>query len=200
MEDAGNYPNRIRSLRLARGLSLEALGDMVGTTKTQIRRLEVGDRRLTTDWMRRLAGALGVRSSDLLDGADDMGTVPVVGHVGAGAEIHKIEGDSSTERLDEAERPPGADEHTVAVIVHGDSMAPVFPDRSVIYYRNVPGPPEQVINQECVVRLADGRTFIKILRRGSEPGLYDLFSYNAPLMPDVVVEWAVRVRWVDRGA
>lgn len=126
--------------------------------------------------------------------------VPLVGYVGAGAEVRLFDGDASTERIDEVEGPPTADEHIVAVIVRGDSMAPVFPDRSIIFYRNIPGPPDQVINQECIVRLADGRTFVKILQRGSEHGLYNLFSYNAPLMVDLAVEWAVRVRWVDRGA
>lgn len=78
-------------------------------------------------------------------------------------------------------------------------MAPVFQERDLIYYQNVPGPPENLIGRECVVGLADGRVFVKILQRGNSPGFFNLFSYNAPLIADVVVDWAVRVMWVRRA-
>lgn len=165
---------------------------------------ENGSRGIRWEAARAYARAFRVSPTWIMEGKGDRDvgypTVPLVGYVGAGAEVHRFDGDEMTERIDDVEGPPTADEHTVAVIVRGDSMAPVFPDRSVIYYRNVPGSPGQVVGQECVVRLVDGRTFVKILQRGSTPDLYNLFSYNAPLMIDVPVEWAVRVRWVDRGA
>jgi len=50
--------NRIRALREARGLSLEALAELVGTTNQQISNLETGKRRLTVDWLSRLGEAL----------------------------------------------------------------------------------------------------------------------------------------------
>lgn len=61
-----DMPNRIAVLRRERGLSLTALAAAVGTTKAQIQKLERGDRRLTLDWMQRIAPALKVRISDLL--------------------------------------------------------------------------------------------------------------------------------------
>lgn len=42
-------------MREARGLSLEALATEAGTTNQQISLLEVGKRRLTVDWLLRLA-------------------------------------------------------------------------------------------------------------------------------------------------
>jgi len=163
---------------------------------------ESGLRGLRRDAAGRYAAAFGVSEAWLLTGegapAGLRPTVPVVGHVGAGAEIHMFEGDQSTERIDEADAPPAADEHTVAVIVRGDSMAPAFRDRDIIYYRNVQADPDQLIGRECVIRLADGRTFVKILMRGSAAGLFTLFSYNAPLISDVAIEWAVPVKWVMR--
>lgn len=75
--------NRIAELRERKGLSQEELAEAVGTSGQQIGRLEKGSRKLTTDWMDRLAPALDVRPRDLL-GEDQ---VPVVGYVGAGAEI-----------------------------------------------------------------------------------------------------------------
>lgn len=47
--------NRIRVMREARGLSLEALAAEAGTTNQQISLLEAGKRRLTVDWLMRLA-------------------------------------------------------------------------------------------------------------------------------------------------
>jgi transcriptional regulator with XRE-family HTH domain len=58
--------NRIGVLRRERGLSLADLAKAAGTTKAQIQKLERGDHRLSLEWMERLAGALGVKASDLL--------------------------------------------------------------------------------------------------------------------------------------
>jgi transcriptional regulator with XRE-family HTH domain len=58
--------NRISVLRHAKGLSLSNLAEAVGTTKAQIQKLERGDRRLSLDWMDKVARALGVKMSDLL--------------------------------------------------------------------------------------------------------------------------------------
>ena len=163
---------------------------------------ESGLRGLRRDAAARYALAFGVSEAWLLTGqgapAGIRSTVPMVGYVGAGAEVHLFDGDQSSEQIDEADAPPAADEHTVAVIVRGDSMIPAFRDRDVIYYRNVRADPDQLIGRECVIRLADGRTFVKILMRGNGPGFFTLFSYNAPLISDVVVEWAVPVKWVMR--
>jgi transcriptional regulator with XRE-family HTH domain len=58
--------NRIGVLRRERGLSLADLAKAAGTTKAQIQKLERGDRRLSLEWMERLAAALQVKASDLL--------------------------------------------------------------------------------------------------------------------------------------
>jgi transcriptional regulator with XRE-family HTH domain len=61
--------NRIRELRERAGLSQAQLAELVGTTQAQIARLEKGERRLTVDWMARIARALMLRPSDLLPNA-----------------------------------------------------------------------------------------------------------------------------------
>lgn len=58
--------NRIRQLRLERGMTLEELAEMVGTSLQQISRLELSDRRLSEKWIRPIAQALGVSPGDLL--------------------------------------------------------------------------------------------------------------------------------------
>lgn len=58
--------NRIREFRSARGWSLQNLAEAAGTSKSQIDKLEKGARRLTVDWMMRLAKPLGCDPRDLL--------------------------------------------------------------------------------------------------------------------------------------
>lgn len=58
--------NLIREIRRAKNLTLQQLATAVDTTHQQILRLERGERRLTTEWMARIAPALGVTPHDLL--------------------------------------------------------------------------------------------------------------------------------------
>lgn len=59
-------PNRIRNIRIAQGLTLEAVAKRVGTTNQQVSHLELGRRRLTDDWLQRLSRALSCHPMDLL--------------------------------------------------------------------------------------------------------------------------------------
>ena len=59
--------NRIRELRKARGLTLQALAERVQASNQHISHLESGRRRLTTDWIERLAKGLDCDPLALLD-------------------------------------------------------------------------------------------------------------------------------------
>ena len=63
--------NRIKELRRLRGLTQDGLGRLVGTGRSQIVKLERGERRLTVEWMRRLAKALDCHPADLLSNEPD---------------------------------------------------------------------------------------------------------------------------------
>lgn len=58
--------NRIREWRHLRAWSQQQLADAADTTRAQIDKLERGERRLTVDWMVRLAKPLGCQPADLL--------------------------------------------------------------------------------------------------------------------------------------
>lgn len=64
--DTDKANNRIKHWREHRRLSLAELARRVGTSAQQMGRLEAGKRRLTQDWMARVAGALAVMPQDLL--------------------------------------------------------------------------------------------------------------------------------------
>jgi phage repressor protein C with HTH and peptisase S24 domain len=68
-----SMPNYIRAWREFRGLSQEQLGAAASTDKTQISKLEREERRLTLDWMERLAPALNIRAADLTHPPPDEG-------------------------------------------------------------------------------------------------------------------------------
>jgi len=73
----------LRAHRQRAGLTLEAIARLTGTTAAQISKLEKGERRLTVDWMARLAPALGVEIADLLPPPETAiaatGTIPIPG-------------------------------------------------------------------------------------------------------------------------
>ncbi len=59
-------PNKIKLYRQTKGWSLQQLAEATGTSKSQIDKLEKGQRRLSVDWMVRLAKPLGCDPRDLL--------------------------------------------------------------------------------------------------------------------------------------
>lgn len=80
---------RIREVRKARGLTLEEVAARCEppTTAQTIGRLETGTRTVSVKWLNRIATALDVHASDLVD-LPESATVPVaalVGPDGAGA-------------------------------------------------------------------------------------------------------------------
>jgi SOS-response transcriptional repressor LexA len=81
--------NKVAFFRTKAGLSQEELAQRIGTTNQQIGRLESGKRKLSPDWMERLAPALGIRPHELIYHAegDDIqpSGLPIMGEVRAGA-------------------------------------------------------------------------------------------------------------------
>ena len=195
----GAMPNRIQEWRKKAGLSQQKLADLAGTGRSQIVKLERGERRLTYLWMQRLAPHLNCRPIDLAESA----LVPVVGYIGAGEDVYYFDDNESGGGLDEVEAPPGAHDG-FAVRAKGNSMAPRFFDGDYIFYlRELGEDPKSCLHRDCVIRLADGRTLVKRLEPGGRPGTFTLRSYNpvVEVMPDVEIEWVAPVVWVKpRGA
>src|SRR5882757_3776860 len=58
--------NRIKELREARGLSLEALGKLIGVERSTIWKLEMDRQKLTVDYLKKIAAALSVDVADVI--------------------------------------------------------------------------------------------------------------------------------------
>lgn len=59
--------NNIKKIRNAKGITQTELGDSVNASLRMIAHLEAGTRQLTDTWMVKIAKALGVKPSELLD-------------------------------------------------------------------------------------------------------------------------------------
>ncbi|MFE2941855.1 helix-turn-helix domain-containing protein [Streptomyces sp. NPDC059255] len=66
---------RIRSLRTARGWSLDNLAERVGISPSQLSRIETGHRRISLDQLTAIASALGTSLDQLVESPDDSGVV-----------------------------------------------------------------------------------------------------------------------------
>lgn len=166
---------------------------------------ENGDRTPRLDAAKRYARVFRVPWTWILDGGelpeDFRPTLPVVGYVGAGAEVFPFDDHEMGAGIDEIDAPPGASVDAVVVKVRGQSMWPVFQDGdSLVFDERLSGSDlAAYVGKECIVKLEDGRMFIKMLGKGTAPGFWTLHSYNAPPVEDVAVEWAAKVGWIHRG-
>ena len=115
--------------------------------------------------------------------------VTVRGYIGAGAAVHIVDDGP----YDEIEAPFRCGPDCAAVRVRGDSMRPMMEEGDILVYDEQTEDAATMLNKRCVVKLQDGRIFVKKLRRGTAPGLYSLESFNADLIEDVAVEWVAKI-------
>lgn len=191
-----------KAARLASGMSQTALAKRVGAAQQLIGQLERGEVR-STRLIYKIANALGVTANSLdpeipLANSNKQ-FIPVVGYVGAGAEVLAIDDHEKGGGLEEIEPPyDGLSPSTVAVRVRGNSMYPTFRDGDLLLYdRQDNGDLVHLIGKDCVVSLQDGRKFIKQLKR-LPTGEYYLYSVNLDAEPifGVEIEWAAKVKIV----
>lgn len=120
-----------------------------------------------------------------------IGTVPLVGYVGAGAEAHFYA--VAQGELDRVPAPTNATKTTVAVEIRGRSVGEMF-DRWLVYYDDVRSPiTADLIGKLCVVGLPDNRILVKKIRRSKQQGRFDLLSENEPPIEGAAIEWAAKV-------
>ncbi len=62
--------HRLKEIREERGLTQEALGKLIGATKTQISKIEKGNQELKLSWIIKLAKALAVEPWEIIASPD----------------------------------------------------------------------------------------------------------------------------------
>lgn len=140
-----------------------------------------------------LARALGVDAIWLKEGIrSDTATtvVPVMGYVGAGAEVEPEFEQVPHDGLDQVEIPLSMPDDLIAFEIRGESMLPMYrPGMVIVAYRDRARQLEMLYGVDAVVKLADGRRLVKTILRGPEPGKVNLFSLNSRLIENVELEW-----------
>lgn len=192
----GKRPHFVREWRKHRKMTQEHLAELVGVSTASISQLETGKQGFTDTTLYALATALGAEPGDLLSyppAFDDDGlyevTVPIVGYVGAGAEVMPDFEQVPPEGLDQVTVPFPMPDDMIAFKVRGESMLPVFKDGAIIIvYREQKRPIEAFYGEEAAVRTSDGRRFIKTIMRGAD-GTVNLMSWNASPIENVRLEW-----------
>lgn len=114
--------------------------------------------------------------------------VPVMGYIGAGAEVMPEFEQVPAEGLEQVTIPFPLPDDMIAFKVRGDSMWPVYKDGHVIVvHREQRKPLDSFYGLEAAVRTSDGRRFIKTITRGSTG--VTLTSWNAAPIEDIHLEW-----------
>jgi transcriptional regulator with XRE-family HTH domain len=176
--------NRIRHYRRQRHMTLKDLADSIGTTPQTVSRLETEVMTLSTDWLERLAQALGVHASELLD-APERPDIPILGFLGAnGALTRSADGD----RLIFDVRS----EHPVAVrLTH--RYGPYRAGEVLVGTRLDGVELAKAIGRDCICCLTDNRLVLRRVIRG-EGGSYTLIS----LASDGEVSYNQALLWAAR--
>lgn len=179
--------NRLGEWRRRAGLTQDQLAERAGTVRSQIVKLERGERRLTIDWMLRLAKHLGCDPRDLLPeeaeteaaspaalqapaapawgvAGGPLRDLPVCGAARGGANALFID---QGQALEYAFRPPQlvGVANAFAVYAVGDSMEPKFRAGDLLYINpNLP----PVRGCFVVVELGENEAYVKQYLRQSD--------------------------------
>jgi transcriptional regulator with XRE-family HTH domain len=177
------------------GKTRSGLARALGRSPSAVTDLLNGRRRLRADEIAIAATYLGVEPPRLIGGGrapPTRATVPLVGHVGAGAIAHFYADGQGP--FDEVGAPDAASAKTVAVQIRGHSLGALF-DNWLVFYDDVREPPgDDLVGRMCVCGLADGRVLIKALKRSQIAGLWTLLSNAEPPIYDIALDWAALVR------
>jgi transcriptional regulator with XRE-family HTH domain len=185
---------RIRRARKALKLSQKDLARELGVSRVAVTQWEGGEMPDARRWP-TLVNILRIGLDNLILGEVSAEPVPVVGYVGAGAEVFLVDDLATGQRIDDAPPFPGQKGPAVAVRVRGDSMLPQIEDGWTLYYAadQSAGVVPDAVNRLSVVQVHDGPMLVKKLEPGRKKNLWRLVSFNASPRDDVRLDWAARV-------
>lgn len=160
---------------------------------------ENGQNQIQLESAQEYSRAFKVPASWILTGEGNPGrtTVPVRGYVGAGFVIMPLD-DHEIDRID---APLGIITPLEAVKVKGSSMTPAFYSGDVLFYApdTDARPPMELVGRECVIKLTDGRMYLKRIEKGTRKDRFLLVSYNSDPIVDARIDWACPIRFIQRG-
>jgi len=181
----------IREARRERGLSTHQLARLARIPQSAIHRIEAEDTH-TSKHIPILLRVLDITPATPHP-APSPQVISLMGTVGIAGEIIPQSNGNYIE-IPVGLAGPGI----AAVEVTGDDMFPVYQHGDIIYY-NSPEAPGKLVGRDAVIKLKDGRYMLKQLYAGRTPNLWTLFFFNRVPILDVELEWAARIRWVQKA-
>lgn len=130
-------------------------------------------------------------------------SLPIMGYIGAGAEILPEFEQVPPEGLDQIDLPFAVPPDLIGLEVRGESMLPRYEDGDVIVvWRDQRGAIEGLLGEEAAVRTDRGQRFLKRILRGARRGTFNLESTNASskTIEGARLEWASEIYLTVRAA
>ena len=173
-------PNQIAAVRKRVGLKIEELAERAGLSTTYVWRMERGERNVSLKNLQKLADALGVAPSDLIE-SKPVADVPILSWVSAGMMARDdvqqdVVGEIRMSDLD----PRG---EWMALRVEGDSMDRISPPGSLIL---VDLTDKALVPNACYI-ITDSDSQATYKRFRSNPSRFEPVSTNTshePIFPD----------------
>jgi phage repressor protein C with HTH and peptisase S24 domain len=185
------WTERFRDRMEEQGFTMKSLSLACGFGESFVRDMLKRNSEPSLEKFAKLASMLGTTVAELM-GEEPPGphsTVPLMGFVGAGAEVQPDFEQVPDEGLEQIAVPFPLPAEMIALQVRGDSMLPQFRDGSIlIVYREQKRSLESFFGEEAAVRTMDGRRFIKTIIRGTG-NTVNLISWNAPAIENVKLAW-----------
>lgn len=200
MDSGQMIADTIERLVQARGTNPRAVALAAGMSPTGVRDIITRKTKNPTFAnLQKIAEVLQVEVTEIIGGTTPpRPTITIAGSVGAGAKVPVFDAYEKGGGP-QVECPPGLSPHgIVAVEVEGNSMEPVYSAGDLLFYtRNGhEGVPDEAVGHRCVCEDDKGMGWVKQIKLGSEPGLFNLISLNpgSDNLWDVRLKWAARVR------
>lgn len=177
-----------------RHLSQRRLAKLLGCDPASVNRLVHGQRALRFDEAETLAPLLGVTVSEVIQRAGvelerTGATTHLVGYIDGAGEAH-IDWRSRAaivETLPELPRAAVAVQYRTAMT----AMDPV--DGWTVYVEPPTGKVDHALGRLALVNLESDMTIVGFLRRGYQPGTYNVTNFMSPVLENVAVRWATPV-------
>jgi transcriptional regulator with XRE-family HTH domain len=177
-----SFGNRLRGLRLAKGLSQVDLARLIGRHQTVIGPYERDEYEPPREIVERLAGLLETTPEYLYFGRSPRrSAIPMAGRLGALGLLDAT--------LDETDTVLTLkDEQLRAYQVADDSMAPAYRQGQIVLVAALEATPVDHLGRDALIELADGRSLLRRLLPSASAALFDLGAYNAPTLMAVAVQ------------
>lgn len=141
------------------------------------------------------------KTRHLVGQAEETNVVPIMGRIGAGAEIEPDFEQVPPEGLEQVDLPFDVPVGIIGFRVSGDSMLPAYRNGDVVLvFREQRYDATRFIGEEAAIRTGDGRRFLKEVEIGGKPGLYNLRSHNSTPIRDVEIVWISEIYIVVKAS